>query len=869
MSAAAASAAVLPRPRTKSVGGASRRRLRSVPVQAGPVVALELGNPLQLSKSMRVRLLAAVRALVSAPALAGASDGARLASVVLTAKAKVRDDYQTSIWAAELGRWLGVSQSTVAHTVLPELRAAGFLGSNVAVNGLGHATGLECWVIPMYRAQKAGDRRHPLALSRSELAVLLSLCEVLFGPGWVPKDKPVVPAGLLAGRTGRGAATDRLGLLLMVLTTGSAGWLQLCPGSVDASRGRPAATVARLLGCTAAAGAKVLRRLQEHGVAEVVRKETCSGLRAQSRVRLVPVAKAHGVAVREARQVAKSVFSDLAGTASGDLESGETGEPLVATGVEGAGQGEAARSAELAAPAQHHALHTSGVTAGGSLTLLGGFSGEGRGADGRRPERAGVREDQALDGEDGAASSASPVAGDGPLRGEKPKTPSVGKRVGQRGTGAGAGTDGWPQALGGGKAQQRRASLPVDLRLRVALRPVVWLWERLSGWQRDQVEATAKAELARLEGLLALPGAAPRLLADRLTDRLAETGGEAMVTGPYGWLIRRGLVQRQACTDRRCDDGIRLDTGGECENCGNVIHFRRARRAKVAAQIDREVPGLSDEERRRVLEERLREQAVIEAEDLVWRREQARVEQARRDAARVAARERAERERQAAAAADAVRQAQACADCGQAQAAGLCEVCGHRRQTRELLQEAARTEAAWTAVDFSSPRQLTAARDRALTSLRREADQAGQDLLDALGDRYAEDPQAAAACAAYAVKTRAGELLDEARRTALAALARSPEAEAEARQAYGAEQARRPYDCYLTDPQADAPAREAAQRARERTARCLLKTRLESQCTAADARQHPPGDAGMQASWARRLQQMATRPLPDDAPAGG
>ena len=92
------------------------------------------------------RLLAAVRALVTSPALAGASDGARLASVVLIAKADVRKDFETSIWAAELGRWLGVSQSTVAHTVLPELRGAGFLGSNVATNSFGHAAGLECWV---------------------------------------------------------------------------------------------------------------------------------------------------------------------------------------------------------------------------------------------------------------------------------------------------------------------------------------------------------------------------------------------------------------------------------------------------------------------------------------------------------------------------------------------------------------------------------------------------------------------------------------------------------------------------------------------------------------------------------------------------
>ncbi|MFD3534156.1 hypothetical protein [Streptomyces sp. NPDC058664] len=72
MSGVEALTAVLPRPRREFAGGASRRRLRSVPAQAGPVVPLKLGNPLQLSKTMRALLLAAVRALVSSPALAGA-----------------------------------------------------------------------------------------------------------------------------------------------------------------------------------------------------------------------------------------------------------------------------------------------------------------------------------------------------------------------------------------------------------------------------------------------------------------------------------------------------------------------------------------------------------------------------------------------------------------------------------------------------------------------------------------------------------------------------------------------------------------------------------------------------------------------------
>ncbi|MBB5109204.1 hypothetical protein FHS40_008332 [Streptomyces spectabilis] len=521
-----AAPAALPRPRSGFVGGVSRRRLRSVPAQAGPVARLELGNPLQLSKSMRSRLLAAVRALVSSPALAGASDGARLASVVLAAKARVREDYRASIWAAELGRWLGVSRSTVAHTVLPELRAAGVLDSNVVTNSFGHATGLECWVIPMYRAQQAADRRHPLALSRSELAVLLRLLEVLFGPGWAPKDKPVVPAGLLASRTGRGAATDRLGLLLMVLTTGPAGWLQLCPGSVDTGRGRPAATVARLLGCTAAAGAKVLGRLQEHGVADVVRKETGSGLHAQSRVRLVPVAQAHGVAVREARRVAKSLVSDLAGTASGDLESGEAGESLVTTAVEVAGQDGMGGSADLSAAAQHHALHASVVTPGGPHALVGGFSGEGRGGSGELPDRACVRE------------------GGGPLRGERHRP-----------------------------ASSSSGSGPVDAGLERRVPRVAALLREITG----SVSGFQRGRLSRLvEGLL-LEGEGDAEIAARLRERLAP-----LVTGDP----RRPFAFRRDGLSWALSVGLPYVRGGltlvPCARwgCGQVVRGRATDRVR-------------------------------------------------------------------------------------------------------------------------------------------------------------------------------------------------------------------------------------------------------------------------------------------------
>ncbi|MGW5284448.1 hypothetical protein ACWERI_34180 [Streptomyces collinus] len=124
----------------------------------------------------------------------------------------------------------------------------------------------------------------------------------------------------------------------------------------------------------------------------------------------------------------------------------------------------------------------------------------------------------------------------------------------------------------------------------MALGPVAGLWERLSGWQQGQVEVAAQAELTRLAGMLERPEMAPRLLAERLTDRLEETGGEALVERPFPWLMRRGVVQRQACSDHRCDDGIRLDTGAERENCGKVVHIRRARRAKIATEVDRSCP---------------------------------------------------------------------------------------------------------------------------------------------------------------------------------------------------------------------------------------------------------------------------------------
>ncbi|MEU9983731.1 hypothetical protein [Streptomyces sp. NPDC050856] len=825
-----------------------------------------LDDPLRLGRAMRLRLLAAVQALLADPSIAGQSDVAKLAAVVLYAKSRApkgaKNDNQTSIWVAELGRWMGVGESTVNRRVLVPLRASDGLHTQVVRDAKGHPTGLDCLVMPLWNARKNGGAAHPLALSKAELATLLHLIEALFGPGWTPEDKEPTPPGLLAGRTGKGAATDRLGLLLMVLNTRASGWLQLCGGSVKAKEGRGAATLARLLGCSPSGARKVLARLTEAGVVAREHRDTATRMRGKGRVMFLPVAHAYGRRPRflEAVQEPKPSFSVRPDSAVGDHGQADEAAALGTSGIGGVeGTGDAAVQ-ERPDGAELHAVHAYVVTPVVPPQLDCGFSGEGRGGEGRRPERAGAGEDQAADGEDAAAGSTSPVAEGGPLRGEQPKESPVDEQDGQRAAGAGAG--GRPKAVGWEKAQQqRRVGLPADLGLRVALGPVSGLWERLSGWQQDQVEAAVKAEVKRLAGMLEQPEAAPRLLADRLTDRLKETGGEAMVDKPYPWLIRRGLVQRQACSDRRCDDGIRLDTDGECENCGNVIHIRRARRARIAAEVDRELPGLSEGERRRVLEERLREQAAIEAEDFVWRREQARAEQARRDADRAAAQEQAERERQAAAAADAVRQALPCEDCGLQRSAGLCEACGYRRRTEALIVEAGLVAATWSA-DLDDPASVAAATAEVRTTIGQSIATEWQDFLQITDVAALEaNPKAAEDAYAFAALQTAQQAVQEHRQYALAMLGRTEEAKAEVRRAYKTEQGRHWFKHNPTGADAVAAATKAADSARERTAECLLATRLEQLREQLAART----EQAAAAPWTDRLHELAARTLDGEA----
>ncbi|WP_239577181.1 hypothetical protein [Streptomyces californicus] len=798
-----------------------------------------------------------MHALLDTAGLAGASDAVRLAVLVLASRTPWESGV-VEIRTSELGRWIGMSTSYMASEVVPALKRSRVVSVDASEGEFRENTGLECKVLPLWAAQDVVG--HPLNLAKKEYATLQRLLEAVMAPGWKHRDGRVTPAGLIGTRTGRGAATDRLALLLLVLEARKTGRVRQCGGTVDTKRGRAAATVARLLGCTAAAGERVLERLEGRELVLRVRLKTGSGMPGRSRLMVPAVADALG------RTVVDDVQEDRAEAlepevSDPDVAAGPSEVPGGATKPQASGV-TVTDEAEVAEPDVAAALHTDHSHLGTPVVspqLSGRFSGEGRGTEGRRPGRACAGEDQTVDGETGAAEPGSPVAEGGPLRGEKPKESPVDERVEQRAAGAGAG--GRPKAVGGEKAQQqRRVALPADLRLRVALGPVSWLWERLSGWQQDQVAATAKAELSQLEGLGVAAQRAPRLLADRLTCRLEETGGEALIRRPFGWLISRGLVRRPSCSDRRCNDGSRLDTGAECENCGNVVHIRRARRARTAAQIDRELPHLGDDQRRRVIEERLREQAAIEAEDQVRRRAQARAEKVRREEARAAAQEQAKHERAAAANAETARQALACADCGQQRAGGLCEACGYRRRTETLTVEIGLLAATWAAA-LDDRNDIAAVTAGVRASLEADSKHTQREFLESVEPGELDtDPTGVASVLAFAALQTVEAALSDYRSDALERLGRTEEAEAEARRAYKTEQGRRWYRHNPNGADAITAATKAADTARERAAEYMLMTRLQQlrEQTAA------PTEPAPTVPWTDRLPELAARPLHTD-----
>jgi len=606
-----------------------RQRDTSRPVSDdGPTDAVRLG------RGMRLRLFAAVQALLADPSLAGLGDAARLSAVVLYAKSRApqgrEDDNQTSIWGSELGRWLGMSESTVHHKVLPTLRKTGALHTQVVTNTEGQPTGLACLIMPLWRARHSGDAAHPLALSKVELATLLRLIEALFGPGWAPKYGERIPPGILASRTGKGAATDRLGLLLMVLNTRASGWLNLCGGSVVKREGRVAATLARLLGCSPYGTRKVLARLAEAGVVERERRTTGTRMNGRGRVLVLPVARAYRRARRtpaEAVQGRKPVLSERPDSAAGDHALAAMAGAL---GISGTYEGEATSEPEVQERpdgAEFHADHTSLVTLASCPPVSGGFSGEGRREYGDQPKRAREHENQIAGGD--ACGQLTPLNVAGRMfRREQPKQ-SLPISGGKNGRGPVPNEPVRTGSITGqGSRPQKRVPLPVE-NLRAALAPIQPLWARLEHpAARHLVEAAVRTELTTVEGF-AGPAIAPRVLADRLARRLEDQIRlGAPIKNPVGWMLKRGLPQRQMCGDVRCDEGALLDSGRECPRCDEVRDDRRDQRRRVAASVDAVTPHASKAERRAAIERQLHDTVTAQAWVKAHKREEARTRRA-------------------------------------------------------------------------------------------------------------------------------------------------------------------------------------------------------------------------------------------------
>ncbi|RLU82515.1 hypothetical protein CTZ27_29745 [Streptomyces griseocarneus] len=626
----------------------------------------------------------------------------------------------------ELGRWLGLSESAARQDVLPPLVESDAVRYRVTEGEWGQTTGLDCVVMPVWRARCSGEAGHPLALSRRELAVLLRVLEALFAPGWGPDERG---AGLLAGRGGRGgkgSATDRLAALLLVLEAREDGTVPLVGGRLPKGRGRAAATVARLLGCSASGGAKVLSRLRSYKVAATDRRGTGSGLKGKALLVLPPV-----VAAQAASEVASGTAADAVGTVGGvvcgqcggaapgtadggseppvsfgdDAVAGagevseaaetalaehpdgagrENSEPtrpgaLVAAGESEVGQAEEAVIAERPAGGPLHADHPHSTTADLEGAGGHGFSGEADSGCSGRPGRARTRE-EAPPVVEQATGDVLPGGGDGsPLRGENRDSSSetfLPLRGGVRDA-CSEGLAAWAETTGGAP----RVWAPVPRGWEELLAPVAMVWgrlERLSA--RATVHHAVRRELNALDGLFG-PGRGTVLLGARLRRRAAEQGRRP-VKDPVGWLMAWAIPRRAACPDVRCDDGRRMDTGSSCERCAEHHGDLVARRRAVGIELGSVLGGkVASGEYRRLYEARLAEATGQAERKRATSLERAAVEHAQlRDALDARRAEQAVFDEQ--------QRARPCVVCGRERSGGLCGICDNARAAEAAVAEA-------------------------------------------------------------------------------------------------------------------------------------------------------------------------------------
>lgn len=380
--------------------------------------AWENSHPLTLTETMRGRLRTAVHALLSQPGLSEErSDAVRLAAVVLLARSP-HEDLTVTITSRELGRWVGVSASTISHTVRPRLTSAEVAQTWDATpegSASRRTVGVAWRLGSLVEARRDATGRDPLCLSKVELSVLHALCEAVLGPGWTHRDGTTTRPGLLGERTGPAAATDRLGLLLAVLECRPEGLVRLPPGAVD-FRGRLAATLARLLGRDSAAGAKVLARLEEAGVVQAFRSGPVGAARSEQLV--IPEVAAAYRRMRRAQRAAgrPAALGEQSSRVTHIARGDQPAQRQVISQVKAPGSS----SRATAGTATLHAFHAPGVEEDDESAGSYRVSGVAPLVTGDRPVRARRREDPPARG---GVDADRVQAGEGALRAEKHTPP--------------------------------------------------------------------------------------------------------------------------------------------------------------------------------------------------------------------------------------------------------------------------------------------------------------------------------------------------------------------------------------------------------------------------------------------------------------
>ncbi|MFI8932428.1 hypothetical protein ACIG3E_32790 [Streptomyces sp. NPDC053474] len=756
----------------------------------------------------------------------------------------------------DLAGWLGYSITHIARTVIPRLRKSGAATCGIKRRPNGEFETLQFTLLPLQRARAGLDASPLSALMRRELATLLSFSEAVFCPGWAPKDAPVTPPGFMASRRGRGAATDRLAVLLLALEARQDGRVRMAPGRLPEGYSRAAVTVARVLRVPVAVGAEVLRRLLEFGALAWDRPERfgeerlvlpavrAAYERARARRRVVD-ASAPGGAVGEESASSSPAPCDRCAGGSGSGEDEElvlagdgwaqlsfedvTADAGVAWESDSAhGDQEASSPSASATSSQVRAgeaddspvddgaeLHTdhtpvapiSGLCAG----FLNGFSGSAVESFCRLRERAQAREDHAASD---AERAPDPSDGQGPLRGEQPAQPTSRKPLGAR-----------PVFI-------RPTRVPADL-VEVLL-PVIHLWEGLAQSTSAWLAQAVRIELARVRNVVG-PEGAERALARRIGHRLAAEGRP--VRNLQGWLLKRALPRRALCWSPVCDDGRRMDTDGPCEGCGCRIGDRRGLRRSVAVEVAAKYAHIPFEERRDLFEAELRAVTARQAElDAVRREREAELQVHRRAAVA--------RQREELAAAKEALAARQCRFCGEPGQEGECMVCLLHRDTEALVKQAVDIAVAMRAEldDAQAVAELTrTVQEDTWSIVRRVPDHAG--MADGRPER------------AFAERDRARRLRDQRQERALVRLWESGPAQREAESLYR----RRMVGLYPT-PENCKKAAQAAGEARVRFVQDLF-TRLlrdlhqtRAMATPAQATRSP------RRSWQERLAELAQQP---------